>query len=376
MTNESIATIFIQSVRGANTTGKQKKLIEAFGSLQAAANASYEELEPVVGAEGATNIVNSREMEGLEGAAAGLLARGIKFTGIEDDDYPEKLKLIPDAPRGLYYLGKLPPCRPRVSIVGARNCSEYGKQMTREFSREIAGCGISVISGMARGIDSIASRSALDVNGYTCVVLGCSVDICYPSENRELYDEIKSHGCIVSEYPPGTKPVAGFFPARNRIIAGLSDALLVMEAREKSGTLITVNLALEQGKDIYALPGRATDSLSLGCNQLIRDGAGILLRPELFVEEFLENSEYGIDDASVCHAIRDSFSKEDLICSSLSPNELLIRNCLDYLPQSVSEIFFKVSAQSNMSLNEVMQHLTTMTIKKKIHCIDGMNYSL
>ena len=191
-----------------------------------------------------------------------------------------------------------------------------------------------------------------------------------------MYEDIKRRGCIISEYPPGSKPVAGFFPARNRIIAGLSDALLVMEAREKSGTLITVGLALEQGKDIYALPGRATDSLSLGCNQLIRDGAGILLRPELFVEEFLENSEYGINDTSVCNAIRNSVSKEELLCASLSPDELLIRNCLDYLPQSVSEIFFKVSSVSNMSLSELMQHLTTMTINKKINCIDGMNYSL
>lgn len=376
MTGESIATIFMQSVRGANTTGKLKRMINNFGSLQTAANASYEELMASIGPEGATNIVNTREMEGLEAAAAALKARGIGFTGIEDDDYPMKLKLIPDAPHGLYYLGMLPPDKPTVSIVGARNCSEYGRQMTREFSREIADCGISVISGMARGIDSIAERSTLDVDGYTCAVLGCGVDICYPAENRELYDDIKSRGCIISEYPPGTKPVAGFFPARNRIIAGLSDALLVMEARERSGTLITVSLALEQGKDIYALPGRATDSLSLGCNQLIRDGAGILLRPELFVEEFLENSEYGINDTSVCHAIRDSVSKEELLCSTLSSNELIIRSCLDYHPKSVSEIFFKVSSQSDMSLSEVMQHLTAMTIKKKINCIDGMNYSL
>ena len=376
MTGESIATIFMQSVRGANTTGKLKRMIDNFGGLQTAANASYEELMASIGPEGATNIVNTREMEGLEAAAAALKARGIGFTGIEDDDYPMKLKLIPDAPHGLYYLGMLPPDKPTVSIVGARNCSEYGRQMTREFSREIADCGISVISGMARGIDSIAERSTLDVDGYTCAVLGCGVDICYPAENRELYDDIKSRGCIISEYPPGTKPVAGFFPARNRIIAGLSDALLVMEARERSGTLITVSLALEQGKDIYALPGRATDSLSLGCNQLIRDGAGILLRPELFVEEFLENSEYGINDTSVCHAIRDSVSKEELLCSTLSSNELIIRSCLDYHPQSVSEIFFKVSSQSDMSLSEVMQHLTAMTIKKKINCIDGMNYSL
>ena len=376
MTGESIATIFMQSVRGANTTGKLKRMIDNFGSLQTAANASYEELMASIGPEGATNIVNTREMEGLEAAAAALKARGIGFTGIEDDDYPMKLKLIPDAPHGLYYLGMLPPDKPTVSIVGARNCSEYGRQMTREFSREIADCGISVISGMARGIDSIAERSTLDVDGYTCAVLGCGVDICYPAENRELYDDIKSRGCIISEYPPGTKPVAGFFPARNRIIAGLSDALLVMEARERSGTLITVSLALEQGKDIYALPGRATDSLSLGCNQLIRDGAGILLRPELFVEEFLENSEYGINDTSVCHAIRDSVSKEELLCSTLSSNELIIRSCLDYHPKSVSEIFFKVSSQSDMSLSEVMQHLTAMTIKKKINCIDGMNYSL
>ncbi|MDE5933513.1 MAG: DNA-protecting protein DprA, partial [Lachnospiraceae bacterium] len=154
---------------------------------------------------------------------------------------------------------------------------EYGRRMSQHFGRELAMAGVQIISGMARGIDGIAQMAALEPEGYSLGVLGCGVDICYPTENRELYEILCKRGGICSEYPPATEPRNSLFPPRNRIISGLADAVLVIEAKNRSGTLITVDMALEQGREVYALPGRATDALSEGCNRLIQQGANVAL---------------------------------------------------------------------------------------------------
>ena len=144
---------------------------------------------------------------------------------------------------------------------------------------------MQIISGMAKGIDGIAGRGALDESDASFAVLGCGVDICYPKENRDLYEALCERGGVISEYCPGTEPEARLFPPRNRIISALSDALLVIEARERSGTLITVDCALEQGKDVWAVPGRVCDAKSAGCNELLRQGAGVAASPEVMLEE-------------------------------------------------------------------------------------------
>lgn len=206
---------------------------------------------------------------------------GIFFTCITEDDYPEKLKNIPEAPYGIFYRGKLPnPKRKTVAIVGARNCSEYGRGVAYSFGKELAENNIDIISGMALGVDSASQRGALDGNGETYGIMGCGPDICYPESNRFVYDRICMQGGILSEYKPGTKPSAGLFPRRNRIISGLSDIVLVVEARKRSGTYITVTQALGQGKDVYAVPGRITDSLSEGCNGLLKEGAAPATSPD------------------------------------------------------------------------------------------------
>ena len=151
--------------------------------------------------------------------------------------------------------------------------------------------GIQVISGMARGIDGISQQAALSAGGTSYGVLGCGVDICYPAQNRRLYEELLEKGGLLSTYTPGTKPLPQYFPPRNRIVSGLSDALIVIEARQKSGTLITVDMALEQGRDVYVVPGRITDRLSDGCNHLLTQGAGVFLSPESFAEDFLRSWE-------------------------------------------------------------------------------------
>ncbi len=203
-----------------------------------------------------------------------------------DADYPERLRNISDPPRTLYVRGSLPPDdRPTVAIIGARSASDYGLQVARSFGRALAMQGIGIISGMAAGIDSAGQWGAVDAEAKTYAVFGCGLNVCYPARNFLLYDKILEYGGgAISELPLDAPPIGKQFASRNRIIAGLADAVLVLEAREKSGTFITVGDALDQGKQIFALPGRVTDGLSKGCNQLIRQGADILTSPEDVLE--------------------------------------------------------------------------------------------
>ncbi len=237
-----------------------------------------------------SKILTHKQVESIEKSRYGwdfeledkkLSEKGIRFVSRIDPEFPEKLKNIPNAPFALYVKGKLPdPSIPSVSIVGARMCSEYGRFMARQFGRGLAMSGVQVISGMARGVDGIAQGAALEAGGESFAILGCGVDVCYPPENMGIYSELERNGGIISEFSPGTQPKANYFPMRNRIISGLSDALLVVEARQKSGTSITVDTALEQGREVFAVPGRVTDRLSDGCNFLISQGAGVAVSVE------------------------------------------------------------------------------------------------
>jgi len=205
----------------------------------------------------------------------------IKFVPYFSDDYPKKMKVITDPPYALYVLGSLPDENVKsAAIVGARNCTSYGEQMALQYGKCLGHAGVQVISGMARGIDGAGQRGALNGDGTTFAVLGCGVDVCYPRENIGLYMDIQKKGGIISEFPPGTEPLARNFPMRNRIISGLAEWILVIEAKEKSGSLITADAALEQGKDVFVIPGRIGDELSVGCNRLIRMGAVPVLTPD------------------------------------------------------------------------------------------------
>lgn len=211
---------------------------------------------------------------------------GIRMVERGERDYPARLLEIPDPPERLYVLGRLPEEKvPSVAIIGARECSEYGSYVAARLGECMGRNGIQVISGMARGIDGIGQTAALDAGGSSFAVLGSGVDVCYPARNRRLYERLRERGGVLSEYPPGTPALSRNFPPRNRIVSGLADAVVVVEAREKSGTLITVDMALEQGKEVYAVPGRVTDALSSGCNRLVKLGAAMLLDPEELAEE-------------------------------------------------------------------------------------------
>ena len=198
-----------------------------------------------------------------------------------DSRFPERLREIPESPGCIYLKGRLPdPVEMTVGIIGARDGTEYGKMVARTLAKELSEYGISIISGMAYGIDTAAHEGALWGGGKTYAVLGCGVDICYPAINKKLYSKIQEEGGIISEYPEGSPPLPHHFVARNRLIAGLSDILIVVEAKERSGTFITVDRALEQGKQVFVVPGRITDPLSRGCNRLLMEGASLCLSKE------------------------------------------------------------------------------------------------
>ena len=219
-----------------------------------------------------------------------LEQQGIRFFTISSEEYPQRLRNIPDPPYGIYVKGEVPKEDIlSVAIIGARECSEYGRFVGGELGKVLGKNGVQVISGMARGVDGISQAACLEAGGTSYGVLGCGVDICYPSGNRKLYDWLLTQGGILSSYPPGTLPKAQLFPPRNRIVSGLSDVVIVVEARQKSGTLITVDMALEQGREVYVVPGRLTDRLSDGCNKLMKQGAGIILSPEDFLREMSES---------------------------------------------------------------------------------------
>ncbi|MDO4522584.1 MAG: DNA-processing protein DprA [Eubacteriales bacterium] len=211
--------------------------------------------------------------------------RGISFISCEDEAYPRRLRQIEDYPFGLFVKGThLPPTGRTVAIVGARMCTNYGRAMAMKLAEKLAGCGVSVISGMAYGVDGVAQAACLKAGGRSFGVLGCGVDLCYPREHRGLYEQMQRQGCVISEYPPGTQALSSHFPPRNRIISGLAETIVVVEAKKKSGSLITADMALEQGRDVYAFPGRIDDPLSAGCNALIAQGAGIVTEIDSFLE--------------------------------------------------------------------------------------------
>ena len=219
-----------------------------------------------------TNAWNENEINNVK---RNLEVNEIKSIAYYEDEYPKKLKNYDDAPFILFYKGNILPLNEgyNISIVGSRKYSNYGKDVTKIICSDLCNNNINIISGMAKGIDTFAHESCLENKGYTCAVLGSGLDIVYPKENFKIFSKIVQKGCVISEFLPGTPPYAYNFPQRNRIISGLSDIIIVIEAGEKSGSLITANLALEQGKDVMAVPGSIFSYESKGTNKLIKDGA-------------------------------------------------------------------------------------------------------
>lgn len=226
---------------------------------------------------------------------ARLRALGFRFLARSDRAFPPLLRAIHDPPPGLFLRGDAGIdllSQPAVAIVGARACSAYGRQVARSLGRDLAAAGLVVVSGLARGVDAEAHRGALEASGLTVAVLGCGIDRDYPAAHRELAKQVAATGLVVSEYAPGVEPAPWRFPARNRIVAGLCSATVVVEARERSGALITADFALEEGREVLAVPGEITSALAAGANALLRLGA----TPLTCAQDVLES--YGLDVAT------------------------------------------------------------------------------
>ena len=274
---------------------------------------------------------------------------GIGFVTVDEKEYPGRLRDIPDAPPFLFYKGELPgQDKPSVAMVGSRKCSIYGREMCLKFSESLAAAGIEIISGMAAGVDGFAHRGAIKAGGKTYAVLGCGVDVCYPAMNRDIFDtlsgkqdrirtdktesggdNVKSYGGIISEYYPGDKALPYNFPQRNRIISGLCDILLVVEAGKKSGTFITVDHALEQGREIFAIPGRIGDTVSDGCNSLIKNGAMMATEPDDIIEELKNHYEM---------LLTVEKKKKKTVKEKLSGEEKEVYDRLEPVPIGINEI--------------------------------------
>lgn len=299
----------------------------------------------------------------------------LKFTYYGAKDYPKRLLNISDAPFGLYYIGKLPEDEvPSVAIIGARNNSEYGRCMTEYFAKGLAKAKVNIISGMAMGIDGIGQRTALREGTKSFGILGSGVDVIYPNSNTKLYYQLIQQGGVISESLPGTLPYAGLFPQRNRIISGLSDAVLVVEAREKSGTLITVDMALEQGKEVYVVPGRCTDSLSMGCNNLLRQGAAAAVRPEDILQDM---GWLSFDKCSKAGNVHEIISKKQTsLITELSDMAAKILLTLDLTPCTQEDIVKKLREKGcNEAVGQILQGILELEMQG-IAIRQGGQYSL
>ena len=326
------------------------------------------------------------------------MAENIDYIRRNSDYFPLRFEGLSDVPQGLYCIGSLPDDNiPSVAVVGARSCSSYGRKPAFALGKFLAEHGVQVISGMAMGIDSSAQEGALAAGGKTFAVLGCGVDICYPRTSYAVYDALAVRGGIIAEVEPGTKPLAYNFPRRNRIISALSDIVIVVEAREKSGSLITVDCALEQGRTVYAVPGRLGDRLSDGCNYLIAQGAGILWSFEAVMEELdgmvalrkprarhravqstqmtepsPQGREYQLGEGSVppirFHQMTLTFDSDEAEKAvqdnlMLSPAAKKLYACLDSDPRGADEL----SQKTNLPVAQVMSAAVELLMEGCIH---------
>lgn len=370
-----------------------RRLLAAFGTPEEVYRADEKSLLAVAGSSRIESLKRAQKREVYE-AYESLKQDRIRFVPYYHPDYPKRLSQIPDSPFGIYVKGNIPKDSERsVAIVGARNCSAYGRYVAEAFAGELAEEGVAVVSGMAKGIDGVAQGGALAAGGRTYAVLGCGVDVCYPASHAQLYEEICSRGGVLSIYPPKTPPLQKRFPPRNRIISGLADAVLVVEARQKSGTLITVDMALEQGREVYVVPGRITDRLSDGCNRLLWQGAGMALSPAQMIKELSETvwknhmqdggqkgeDAYAGDGAGAGKAgsmkaecpgtgsmAAGNAVWESTEAGGLGGQEKALLSLLDFYPISMEQIYMMAQTKKalcGLKLPQLMQLLLKLTAK-------------
>ena len=335
-----------------------RRLIERFGSLEDAWTASHRDLSSVLDSASAEAVVSGRreidldrEMERIERAGAHVLT-------IADPSYPRLLKEVPSPPPVLYVRGSLTPADEKaVAIVGTRKATPYGRDVSEAMARDLAAFGVTVVSGLALGIDAQAHRGAVAAGGRTIGVLGCGVDVIYPPIHRKLYEEVAESGAVVSDYPMGTGPAGANFPPRNRIIAGLSLGIVVIEAPSRSGALITVDFAADYSRDVFAVPGSVLGEHSRGSHKVIRDGARLVTSA-----------------ADVCQdlglgTVEPGQPKQQTL--PLTAEEQHLLNYLRWEPQHIDEI----AEAASLSAGECGALLTMLELKGAVRDKGGQNYA-
>lgn len=335
-----------------------RSLIDTFGDVQTAWNASPLQLRGAGLSEKLSRRVQEvRQDIDLDKVLTTIREEGVTVLTWDEAAYPQALRDIPQSPPVLYLRGTLQEEDHRaVAVVGTRRFTSYGRQVTEEITRSLTQRGITIVSGLARGIDGIAHQAALDAGGRTIAVLGSGVDRIYPPEHRKLAREIASHGVVLSDYPLGTPPEGQNFPPRNRIISGLSRAVIVVEAGQRSGALITAKYAADQGREVFAVPGSIHAPQSKGTNALIKQGAHPLLSPRE-VMEVLELSQ--IPGAQPAPSALPS-----------NPTEAILYQALDLEPLHVDDICARV----DMPVEKVTSTLTVMEIKGLVRKTGAMEY--
>jgi DNA processing protein len=335
-----------------------KALLDFFGDPAVAWNAPAEALmEAGLSAKIVENLNKVRTQVNLEKVYECMQAQGIHCLTWNDENYPRHLKNIDQPPPVLYARGEmLPEDDWAVAIVGTRKVTSYGRQVAEEVATFLAQNRVTVVSGLARGVDAIAHQSALKAGGRTIAVLGSGVDRIYPPENRRLAEEMIAQGALVSDYPPGTAPDGTNFPPRNRIISGLALAVVIVEAGVTSGALITATFAAEQGRDVFAVPGSILAAQSKGTNSLIQDGAQPLLDPQEILE-VLNLTQ--VTEKQAARRILPTDPIEMRLFSTLGPE-----------PMHVDEI----RAQTSLPIEQVSATLAMMELKGMVRQVGGMNY--
>ena len=338
---------------------KIQALLGAFGGLAAAWQAPDVRLQEIGFDVRAIQSLNEvRRTFDLDQYEQQVAASGVQVMTWESADYPELLREIPAAPPLIFVRGQLEPVdRWAVAVVGTRRLTAYGRQVTRDLVAGLAHSGITIVSGLARGIDGVAHRTALEEGGRTIAVMACGIDKVYPPEHRDLAHEIVAgRGAIVTDYPFGSNPESGHFPARNRLISGLSLGVVIIEAGEKSGALITSRFALEQNREVFAVPGNIHSPVSLGTNRLIQQGAKLVMRTEDILEEL--NLKMAAEQAVAQIILPESAEEAELIAH------------LSAQPLHVDEL----GRLAGMPSSLVSATLTMMELKGMVQQVGGMNY--
>jgi DNA processing protein len=333
-------------------------LLNFFGDPQIAWGAPTEALrEAGLSAKVIENVVELRSSIDLDLVWEQLEAKGITVLIQTDENYPRRLQELDQPPPVIYMLGELTSEDEwAVAVVGTRRVTAYGRQVAEDIAGTLARNGISVISGLARGVDSISHQAALDAGGRTIAVLGCGLDRIYPPENRRLAEQITANGALISDYPPGTPPEASNFPPRNRLISGLSLAVVIVEAGQTSGALITAAFAADQGREVFAVPGNINSPGSKGTNRLIRDGAQPLLHPEQILEE-LELTM--VAEQRTARVVLPADAVEAQLFEALGREPLHID---------------EIRSRTDLPIEKVTATLAVMELKGMVSQVGGMQY--